>query len=281
MANISYSPSQIKKTLRIFKDVHRVPFSKLRALPNFIIIGAQKAGTTSLYHYLGSHPQITMSSKKEVHYFDLNFSKGENWYRTHFPFAKSLGKETIIGESSPYYLVHPHAPLRIHKLLPTIKLIVLLRNPVERAISHYFHEKKKGRESLPIMEAMAIEEERISLEWKRMVENSSYHSATFRSRSYKRRGMYLSQLKRYFQYFSKEQLLIVDSEGFFENPKRVLKKIYRFLLVDSDFENVDLEPMNIGLKNSDVPSEARDYLKQYFYGPNQDLYDYLNMDFNW
>ena len=281
MENITSSPSQIKQTIKNFNRLHRIPFSKFRALPNFIIIGAQKAGTTSLFHYLGSHPQITMSCQKEVHYFDLNFSNGENWYKAFFPFSKSIDKETIVGESSPYYLVHPHTPSRMHNLLPAVKLIVLLRNPVERAISHYFHEKKKGRESLPIMKAMEIEEERISQEWKRMVEVSSYNSSAFRSYSYKYRGVYLPQLKRYFQYFRKDQLLLVDSEGFFGNPRKTLKKIYRFLQVDSEFNNANLEPKNVGLKSSEVSSEVRDYLKRYFSGPNQDLYSYLKMDFNW
>ncbi|MEJ2557594.1 MAG: sulfotransferase domain-containing protein, partial [Anaerolineae bacterium] len=121
----------------------------MRVLPDFLIIGAQKCGTDSLFRYLGGHPCIKLASSKEAHYFDLKFDKGINWYRSHFPLipykysVKRLRKQDLItGEATPYYLFHPHAPGRAAAIVPHVKLIVLLRNPADRAYSHYNHEVK-------------------------------------------------------------------------------------------------------------------------------------------
>jgi hypothetical protein len=170
-------PEHAKPLIREgFQKVTRVT-ARWRCLPDFIIVGAQKAGTTSLYHYLRRHRQIRMSWVKEVHYFDNNFHKGDFWYRSHFPIDTRSTNGYLVGEASPYYLAHPHAPARISKLLPSARLIVLLRNPRDRAISHYFHQKRAGIETLPMMEAFVKEEERIHTQWLRMLRNENYNSA--------------------------------------------------------------------------------------------------------
>mgnify|MGYP006439820863 CR=1 FL=1 len=141
--------------------------SNNRVLPNFIIVGAQKAGTTSLFRYLTSHPQIKAPFKtKEIHFFDGglesedNYKKGLKWYKSHFP-LKSKMYNKLTYEASPLYLFHPCAPKRIKKDIPDVKIIILLRNPVERSISHYFHELRKGRERLTVDEAFRKEEDRL------------------------------------------------------------------------------------------------------------------------
>ena len=126
----------------------------MRPLPDFLVIGAQKSGTTSFFHYIAQHPKIFDHKAKELHFFDLHYGRGAAWYRSQFPLLASVKKDSLVGEATPYYLCHPHAPKRIHGLVPDVKLIVLLRDPVDRAISHYFHEVKKGRETLSIDEAM-------------------------------------------------------------------------------------------------------------------------------
>src|SRR5262245_3882775 len=147
---------------------YRSATSSLRLLPNFIIIGTQKGGTSSLYRYLMQHPLIKPSFMKDVHYFDLHFAEGDNWYRARFPlslykyYLKQVKKQEIItGEASPYYLPHPHVPKRAAALVPQAKLIILLRNPVERAYSHYNHALKHKQETLPFEEAIKAEENRL------------------------------------------------------------------------------------------------------------------------
>ena len=141
---------------------------KIRSLPDFIIIGAQKSGTTSLYSYLSQHPQLLPSIRKVVHFFDGGldasvdtFENGEAWYRAHFPITKHMKSHRKTFEASPLYIFNPLAPKRIYDLVPKAKIIALLRNPTERSISHYYHEKRRtNRESLPIHEALREGEKR-------------------------------------------------------------------------------------------------------------------------
>ncbi len=134
--------------------------------PAFVIVGAQRGGTTSLYRYLAAHPGVLPASRKELHYFTNRHDRGPDWYRSQFP---PTPPGTITGESTPYYLFHPHAPRRLHAFAPDVKLIVLLRNPVDRAYSHYQLQVRRRHETLPFEEAIAREEERLAGE----LQNSS------------------------------------------------------------------------------------------------------------
>ena len=146
--------------------------SAVGALPDFFIIGAKKCGTTFLYHLLGQHPHVEAAKKKEIHYFDHHFSKGNDWYRSHFPPPTwKEGRRSITGESSPYYLFHPHAARRMAGVVPRARLIVLLRNPVDRAYSHYHQEAGRGHEPLTFEEAIEAEEARLRGERDRMLEH--------------------------------------------------------------------------------------------------------------
>ena len=252
-----------------------------RPLPNFLIIGAQKAGTTSLFHYICQHPQIFTNNIKEIHFFDRHHQLGAKWYSSHFPLAGRLLSNRRMGEATPYYLCHPHAPGRIAALLPQVKLIAVLRNPVERAISHYFHEKKKGREQLPILEAMQREEERCGGEWQRMLKDESYCSQTHQSFSYKQRGIYIEQLQRYWNFFSKEQILVVESSRLFFEPLAVLKQVFTFLEIDSSLVIQDVSVKNANPSKSAAPSEVHTYLEQFFAPHNAMLQNALGQDFGW
>ena len=232
----------------------------LRPLPNFLIIGAQKSGTTSLFHYICQHPRVFANDYKEIHFFDHHYQQGANWYRSHFPLAGRLLPGRCMGEATPYYFCHPHAPRRIANLLPKVKLIAVLRNPVERAISHYFHEKKKGREQLPILEAMQQEEERCAGEWQRLLEDASYFSQAHQSFSYKQRGMYIEQLQCYWNFFSKEQILILESIRLFSQPQTVLKQVFTFLGIDSSVVIEDVAVQNANPSKSAAPAEVYTYL---------------------
>jgi hypothetical protein len=141
----------------------------MRLLPDFIIIGGQRCGTTSLFNYLTQHPDVFPSCPKEVHYFSIHYHKGVNWYRSHFPLVmqksyveRGHDRRFVAGEATPYYIAHPHAPQRIAETVPEAKLIVLLRNPVDRAYSHYHYEVKNGLETLSFAEAIDREDERLA-----------------------------------------------------------------------------------------------------------------------
>ena len=243
--------------------------AKKRALPDFLIIGAQKGGTSFFLRLLAQHPQIHAPGP-EVHYFDkeFNYKKGELWYRSHFPLKSVLSPGDLVGEKTPDYLFFPNAAKRIQMDLPNAKLICLLRNPTERAISNYFMAVRGGRESLPIMEALITEEAR-------------YGSSGYGHRSYKRRGLYLEQIKRYENYFNKNKLLILSSEEFFANPQKILKQVFKFLGVDETFVCPNLSFRNVGKNKVPVPSEVYEYLDKYFKPHNRRLYSYLNRDFGW
>ena len=262
-------------------DLYNTMTGFVRPLPHFIIIGAQKAGTTSLFHYLSQHPQVLENKSKEIHFFDKFYDKGPNWYRCHFPLLGRVRPKCRLGEATPYYFCHPHAPRRIHELIPDVKLIVVLRNPTDRAISHYFHELKKGRENLPLFEALNSEEKRCDNEWQKMIRNPDYISRSHQSFSYKQRGRYIEQFQEYHNYFPKEQLHIVSSEDLFTRPHTVLESVFTFLGVDPLVKIGDVAVKNANPIKKDVPKEVYDYLGNYFEPFNKKLYHFLDLDMGW
>lgn len=264
-------------------EKHRLATASKRALPEMIIIGAQKSGTTSLFHYLSQHPELTPPFKKEIHYFDGGtdpsvdaFSQGESWYRSHFPTKRKI-KGSVAFEASPLYLFHPFTPQRIHSFAPSIKLIAVLRNPTERAISHYFHEKKLNREELPIMDALLAEDSRLQP----VIEAQDYKSETFMCHSYKSRGLYYDQLVRWLDYFPRENLLILESERFFAQPFDGLQRICEFLGVNTGIKDIDVTPQNVGSNKTKVAPEVVDYLDRFFRPHNEKLYSLIGEDWGW
>jgi len=161
--------SSVKSAINQVVKPYRRLTSSIRVLPDFIIIGVQKGGTTSLYKYLVQQKSVMPAFRKEVHFFDdPNFEKGIGWYRAQLPssaykdYQQFIHKEkTIAGEGSPYYIFHPQVPRRIYEMIPAVKLIAMLRNPIDRAYSHYHHNRRERREPLSFAEAIAREPERI------------------------------------------------------------------------------------------------------------------------
>src|SRR5947208_1771215 len=131
-----------------------------RADPNFIIIGAQRGGTTSLQAWLGSHDEVVRARGKELHYFDLYYERGRGWYREHFPYRFRLHGR-LTGEATPSLLYYPPAVERVARDLPKVKLVALLRNPADRAWSHWWLVRSKGEEPLEFADAIASEAERL------------------------------------------------------------------------------------------------------------------------
>lgn len=234
--------SKIKKVVRKLLFRYRKLTASMRKMPDFIIIGTQKGGTSSLFYYLNQHPAIQMSTPKEVHYYDINYKKGIEWYKSHFPFKWST---KLAGEASPYYIFHPHAPKRLKKDLPNAKIIMLLRDPAERAFSHYKMNKKNGTEALSFEEAIDKENERLENDLKKLGENEFYNAQNHRIFSYASRGQYDEQLQNWLQYFALNQMLIIKSEDFFENPEKVVKQVLEFLLL-KEAGNIDYINKNKG-----------------------------------
>src|SRR5829696_1663514 len=213
-----------------------------RPLPDFIIVGAKRGGTTSLYNYLLEHPQVAplfprWQQIKGVRFFDNNFHRGLGWYRSHFPTAarpprrqNQTARRTISGEASPYYLFHPLAAERASQTVPEARIIVLLRDPVERAYSHYKERVRHGAEPCrSFEEAIEREPERLRGEEERILADPTYHSFAHEHHSYLSQGRYLEMLPRWLERFPPEQLLIMPSEQLYADPQAVLDRVLAFL----------------------------------------------------
>jgi hypothetical protein len=258
----------------------------IRLMPDFIIIGAQKCGTTSLYKYLTQHPCVMRSYAKEVHFFDNNFEKGITWYRAYFPsffYTYSLerirGQDCITGEATPYYIFHPLVPKRIAETIPQVKLIMMLRNPVDRAYSHYSHEVRRGNETLSFEEAIKREGERLSGEVSRIQLDRGYYSFNHQHYSYLARGIYVDQLEAWMDLFPRGQILIMRSEDFYSDPQETLRQAIAFLDLPS-WEPKEYGRFNIG-KYPNMNPAIRNHLLDYFAPHNQRLSEFLGVDIDW
>lgn len=277
-------PGWIKEAARYPVRRYQRATSSSRSLPDFLVIGAQKSATTSLFSYLGQHPQLIPSFQKQIHFFDGgsspnidNFELGQAWYRAFFPLTRNIGDKQKTFEVSPIYLFNPRVPKRIFDLIPEVRLIAILRNPTERAISHYFHEKRRGKESLPMDEAFRQEETRLQP----VIDTGDYRSDAFIHHSYKSRGLYKKQIDRFLDYFPLQKIHVTSSEDLFSDPNTTLSNIFEFLGVDAEIKVDNLAPRNVGEKTKSVDTAVYDYLNSYFAPHNQALFDLLGKDFKW
>jgi hypothetical protein len=199
----------------------------LRPLPDVVILGTQRGGTTSLFDWLATHPAVAPSSTKEVHYFDRHYANGAAWYRSHFPLRLPIGPRAgpLAVEATPILLFHPLAPARVAAdLPPTTRFVVLLREPSQRAISQYWHSRRIGAEDLPLAAALAREEERLA--GQEEIVRAGGESFAFRNFSYQARGRYAEQLRRWYGAVDRDRILVVPSEDLFDDPEgpgRVLR----------------------------------------------------------
>ncbi|GAA5072312.1 hypothetical protein HNP84_003852 [Thermocatellispora tengchongensis] len=209
-----------------------------RMLPGFLIVGAQRCGTTSLYRALAQHPLVLKPVlRKGVHYFDVAYHRGPAWYQAHFPLRttaarlrRRYGHRPLAFESSPYYLFHPLATPRIAWDLPGVKLIVLVRDPVERAYSAHAHELARGFEREPSFErAVQMEEERLAGEAERLCAAPHSISHAHRHHAYLARGRYAEQLSRLELLVGRDRVLVLDSHRFFADPEATFDRVLAFL----------------------------------------------------
>lgn len=198
-----------------------------RPLPDAIVIGAQKAGTTALFDQLACHPAVNPSIFKEVHFFDSDYGKGLRWYRRNFPPVDADTRVTI--EASPYYLFHPLVPRRLHQALPEARLIAILRDPVARALSHYNHARRRGFERIgTFAEAVAAEEQRLAGAEEALRAGHAEHHG-HKHHSYLARGFYHRQLTVWAELFGKERLKVLTLDDLARDPDAAMAEVERFL----------------------------------------------------
>jgi Sulfotransferase domain len=266
--------------------------SAARPMPEFLVIGAKKGGTTSVANWLAAHPQVMpmfprWQSAKSPHYFDLNYWRGRSWYLSHFPstparrvHAWRTGSKAITGESSPYYLFHPAAPRRIAATVPGVKLIAVLREPVSRAYSNYWDSVARGEETLPTFE------EAIDAEVSRMAgfsdsdldEPKAYHHH-HNHHTYLARGEYARQLRRYFDLFDRDQLLVLSADSLFREAEGTFQRIQDFLGLAA--AKLPLEPRNVRSGYPPILPATRDRLREHYAPHNAELAHLLGEDFGW
>jgi Sulfotransferase family len=261
-----------------------------RMEPSFLIVGAQRCGTTSMFKVLRQHPAVVAPPlQKGIHYFDKNYDQGRGWYRSHFPLratASRIGRSLatpgvapITGESSPYYMFHPLAADRIAADLPDVRLIVLLRDPVERAISAYTHEKARGYETETFERALELEPERIAGEREKMLADHTYDSFHLQHNAYATRGQYVEQLERLAGIFGADRLHVVDSHDFFERPAGTYAGVLDFLglpaFADATFEQHNARP------RSPMPGDLAERLDEHFRPYDERLATWLGRDPGW
>jgi len=197
-------------------------------LPNFLVIGAVRSGSTALASYLRKHPDVFMAERKEVEFFDVNFDKGVEWYGQWF---EDAGGAIAIGEASPSYMYDEEAPARIAEVVPSARLIAILRNPVDRAYSHYWRVRSRGREPLGFAEAIAAEPARLA----------SGDPSIRRRASYLDRGRYAAQLERVCVQVPRDHVRVIILEELTAEPEPIYEDLCRFLEIDPAFR-----PANLG-----------------------------------
>lgn len=250
----------------------------LRAQPHFLVAGAMKAGTSSLLYYLTQHPQVVAPFRKEAHYFTEGYRAGKDarWYRAHFPLRWQTGRGRITGEATPGYMFEADVPRRIAECLPGVRVIVVLRDPVARAISHYRHEIAMGREYLPIAEAIAIEEERRT----RAAAAGAAGLETWLHASYKARGIYVDQIRALEAAIPRERILILGSGTLFRRPIAAVETALGFLglPVEGDY---DFAQKNRSRSRDPVPDAVVAHLRDFFAPHNARLFDHLGFEPDW
>jgi hypothetical protein len=246
------------------------------ALPDFLVIGGKKCGTTFFYHLLSQHPYIEPAASKELHYFSALYEQEDTeWYRHCFPAPRIKdGRRTITGEATPYMPYSP-APKNVARIAPRARLIALLRNPVDRTYSDYQMMARRGQESRSFEEAIGLGGATgAEKEVRPLDEDSKYLS----------RSVYVDHLMRWSEYFPREQMLVLKSEDFFERPQEILELTFDFLgLPGWEFEALEIVPKrrNAGdyARGMDPLIERR--LEEYFEPHNKRLYEFLGVDYGW
>ncbi len=256
------------------------------SLPDFLIIGAMKGGTTFLYNLLTQHPLVESAAFKELHYFD-NLIEEEDlgWYRRCFPEPEwKDGRRIITGEATPSYLSHPRVPERTASVVPGVRLIALLRNPVDRAYSHYQQVARKGREPLTFEKAIETKKGRLVGKGNRASGHEDRAALNARC-EYLSRGIYVDQLLQWSRFFADEQMLVLKSENLYGHTLDTLRLVLEFLGLPGwepeAWEQIPKKRNKGKSYEQEMDPATRRRLEAFFEPHNHRLYDHLGVDFGW
>ena len=252
-----------------------------RELPRYFIVGAKRSGTTSFDEYLVAHPLVMRGLvEKGCRYYDVNYARGPAWFHRHLPprvivdlLERRLGARPLLGESSPYYAFHPDAPARIAADVPDARLFLLIRDPVQRAWSHHQYETARGFETLDFQTALEREQSR-------MAEGSEAERAfAHRHFSYLARSQYAAQIERLHQHFSREQLLVIESERLFAEPRQTMARALEHLGLSPHPQAS--YPVHKALPPSTVPPGSASWLVERLAADRARLVDLLGFEPVW
>lgn len=268
--------------MSVLGDIVRTLSAPTRLLPDFLIIGGMKCGTSSLFRYLEAHPRVAASRPKEVHYFDDNPDRALNWYRSHFPsrFSKRGRAAVRCGEASPYYLFCEKAPGRVKAVLPDARLVVILRDPVARAYSHYHHVRGNGHDDRSFEQAVEAEIAHIESDGAYPLHPTHSPDHAARRLQYLARGIYVDQLTRWFDRFDSSRVLILRSETMFADPRAVYNETLVFLDLPLHTE-IEFNRRNPGRYTEPMAHDVRDRLRAFFAPHNERLEKLLGTPMRW
>ena len=262
----------------LLKRNFRYISSPFRMLPDFIIIGAVRCGTTSLYYNICEHPKILSASYDEIGFFDVNYDLGINWYRSMFPIKSrdSSSEKYLTGEDTPFYFWNESVAKKLKKDLPNVKLITILRNPVDRAYSNYNLGVRGGTENLSFEEAIDIEInalEKIEITRKNLV------NLCTNPRSYIIKSLYYEQMKIWTENISKNNLFVANTEMMLEKPEEILENIFKFLQISPYKIKNPQKRKNV--QYLDMKDKTRKKLIEFFKPHNEQLYKLIGHEFKW
>lgn len=258
----------------------------LHTYPTYLIIGAAKCGTSSLHEYLMQHPCVGKVLTKQLHFFDRYFDRGIEWYKACLPFVwkkfyinNIMKKNFATGEATAHYLNHPLSPKRAAQIIPNVKIIVMLRNPIDRTYSHYQMELNNKNENLSFEDAISEEPNRIKGEIEKLEKDETYFSKDYPHRAYIAGSKYAEQLKRWMDYFPRKQFHFVKTEDFNKNPSKIYNDVLKFL----ELPNYELSEYTKfrERKYQKMNPETRRNLATFFKPYNEELYSLVGTDFKW
>ncbi|WP_162242880.1 sulfotransferase domain-containing protein [Leifsonia sp. Root112D2] len=271
--------------------------ASVRPLPDFLLIGTKRGGTTSLYYDILKLPNILTlfpsarhlpkaNETKGIHYFDTNYWRGERWYRSHLPSKwarqraeQAHGGRVVVGEASPYYLFHPLAAERAVRLVPDAKLILLLRDPVMRTYSHWKERRRNNAEPLEFRAAIEAEEARLAGEAAKLKADPTYYSYAHEQQSYVAQSRYIDALMPWVERFGLDKILVLASEEYYADPSSIAQQIATFV-------GIDYVPVELGEHRNAAAGEALDgetqaYLQTLFAEDNARLEALIGRSLPW